>query len=304
MVLMIAYLWDLPWRLSGDYVARWALRGLARAPIHTWESLDSYSSLQTAITAASGRGDLGTVRVITSAVGYFLTGIRDSRAEAENTYDRSRYRALKNLLSGSAQNAGAAPNAVAYQLGYIAAGTLLQLAAVGIALDDPEHNVFSGLLREVHGRPERINPLWTGVRHALCRGDGSHQPYLLHYWLEHRRWTIDDPRHVLAIADGVARLYSLCWAELASSQDQETSAAEATDMLSDLYRYVALHLGKQVTREHRQLKMTRPLDLPLGLLDRTHLGVMRAWPPTAPDRYRVTAVNAYESYREKLLSDG
>jgi hypothetical protein len=75
-------------------------------------------------------------------------------------------------------------------------------------------------------------------------------------------------------------------------------------MLSDLYRYVALHLGKQVTREHRQLKMTRPLDLALGLLDRTHLGVMRAWPPTAPDRYRVTAVNAYESYREKLLSDG
>src|SRR5579871_4912925 len=70
VVLIVAYLWDLPWRLSGDYVARWALRGLRRAPIQTWESLDNYSSLQTAIASASARGDLGTVRVITTAVGY------------------------------------------------------------------------------------------------------------------------------------------------------------------------------------------------------------------------------------------
>jgi hypothetical protein len=302
VVLMVAYLWDLPWRLSGDYVARWALRGLARAPIDTWESLDSYSSLQTAITSASGRGDLGTVRVITSAVGYFLTGIRDKRAEIENTYDRGRYRALKNLLSGSAQNAAAAPNAVAYQLGYVAAGILLQSAAVGVPLDDLEHNVFSGLLREVHTRPERINPLWTGVRHALCRGDGGRHPYLLHYWLEHSRWTVDDPRLMLAIGDGIAELHSLCWAELTSSLDQDASATEATDMLSDLYRYIAMYLGKQVSHEHRQFKIARPLDLPLGLLDRIHLGVMRAWPATVADRYRVIAVNAYESYRDKLMT--
>jgi hypothetical protein len=29
---------------------------------------------------------------------------------------------------------------------------------------------------------------------------------------------------------------------------------------------------------------------------------MRAWPATAPDRFRVTAVNAYENFRDKLLS--
>ena len=28
VILMVAYLWDLPWRLSGDYVASWAIRGL------------------------------------------------------------------------------------------------------------------------------------------------------------------------------------------------------------------------------------------------------------------------------------
>ncbi|MGO8948575.1 MAG: hypothetical protein ACLQUY_13125 [Ktedonobacterales bacterium] len=302
VILMVAYLWDLPWRLSGDYVARWALRSLARAPIDTWESLDSYSSLQTAITSASGRGDLGTVRVMTSAVGYFLTAFRDSRAEAENAYNRSRYRALKNLLSASAQNVAVAPNAVAYQLGYITAGTLLQCAAVGVPLDDPDHNVFSGLLREVHARPERINPLWTGLRHALCRADGGHPPYLLRYWVEHRRWTSDDPRWVLAIGDGIAAFYSLCSQELASSLGQDAGASEATDMLVDLYRYIASHLGKQIAHEHRQFKGKRTLDLPLGLLDRIHLSVMRAWPASAAEQHRVTAVNAYETYRNQLTT--
>ncbi len=302
VILMVAYLWDLPWRLSGDYVAQWALRNLARAPIDSWESLDSYSSLQTAITSASGRGDLGTVRVLTYAVGYFLTGVRDRRAEAENAYNRSRYRALKNLLSACAQNAAAAPNAVAYQLGYITAGTLLQCAAVGVPLDDPEHNVFSGLLREVHSRSERINPIWSGLRHALCRGDASHPPYLLRYWRDHRSWAVDDPRWVLAIADGIAELYALCTKELESSLDQDAAAAEATDMLVDLYRYIATHLGKQIARERWQIKGKRPLDLPLGLLDRVHLGVMRAWPSNVGEARRVTAVNAYENYRSQLIT--
>jgi hypothetical protein len=62
-----------------------------------------------------------------------------------------------------------------------------------------------------------------------------------------------------------------------------------------------VYLGKQVSHEHRHFKTDRPLDLPLGILDRIHLGVMRAWRADAPDRYRVMAVNAYESYREKLL---
>ena len=301
VILMVAYLWDLPWRLSGDYVASWAIRGLRRAPIQTWESLDSYSSLQTAITSASARGDLGTVRVITAALGYFLSGIRDARAEMDNTYDRSRYRALKNLLSGSAQNAAEAPNAVAYQLGYIAAGTLLQAAAVGIPLDDPEHNLYSGLMREVHSRPERINPLWAGMRHALFRGDERTEPYLLRYWLEHRRWTVDDPRRVTVVGDGIAAFHSLCWQELSASMERDAAAAEATEMLVDLYRYIALHLATLAATERRPLKAGRLADLPPGLLDRVHLVVMRSWPQAAADQYRVTVVNAYELYRAKAV---
>jgi hypothetical protein len=301
VVLMVAYLWDLPWRLSGDYVAGWAISGLRKAPIQTWESLDSYSSLQTAIASASARGDLGTVRVIATQLGYFLSGIRDSRAEMDNTYDRSRYRALKNLLSGSAQNAAEAPNAVAYQLGYIAAGTLLQAAAVGIPLDDPTHNLYSGLMREVHNRPERINPLWAGMRHALCRGDDRTEPYLLCYWLEHQRWTVDDPRRVTVVGDGVATFYSLCWKELSASLDQDTAAAEATEMVVDLYRYISLHLAKLAATERRRLKVGRLTDLPPGLLDRVHLLVMRSWPTSIAEQHRVTVVNAYESYRTKAV---
>jgi hypothetical protein len=302
VVLMVAYLWDLPWHLSGDYVASWAIRGLKKAPIHTWESLDSYSSLQTAISSASDRGDLGTVRVIASSVGYFLAGIRDTRAEAEYTYDRGRYRALKNLLSGSAQNAAEAPNAVAYRLGYIVAGILLQSAAVGVPLDDPEHNIYSGLLRELQNRPERINPLWTGMRHALCRGDDSASPYLLRYWLERQRWAFDDPRRVTAIGDGIAELHSLCWRQLAGAGNLDAAATDAVEMLVDLYRYIALYLCKSAVSERRHLKGGNLLDLPLGLLDRVHLVVMRSWPANVADSHRVTVVNAYESYRVQVMA--
>jgi hypothetical protein len=302
VVLMVAYLWDLPWHLSGDYVASWAIRGLKRAPIHIWESLDSYSSLQTATSSASARGDLGTVRVIASSVGYFLAGIRDTRAEAEYTYDRSRYRALKNLLSGSAQNAAEAPNAVAYRLGYIVAGVLLQCAAVGVPLDDPEHNIYSGLLREMHNRPERLNPIWSGMRHALCRGDDAASPYLLRYWLEHRRWAFDDPRRVTAIGDGIAELHSLCWRELAGAEAQDAAATEAVEMLVDLYRYIALYLSKRAVSERRRLKSGNLVDLPLGLLDRVHMTVMRSWPANVADSHRVTVVNAYESYRRQAIA--
>jgi hypothetical protein len=301
VILMVAYLWDLPWRLSGDYVAAWAIRGLRRASIQTWESLDGYSSLQTAITSASARGDLGTVRVIATALGYFLSGVRDARAEMENAYDRSRYRALKNLLSGSAQNAAEAPNAVAYQLGYLTAGILLQTAAVGIPLDDPEHNLYSGLMREIHSHPERINPLWAGMRHALFRGDDRTEPYLLRYWLEHQRWTADDPRRVAAIGDGIAFFHSLCWQELSAAMEQDAASAEATEMLVDLYRYISLHLANKAATEKRHLKAGHLTDLPLGLLDRVHLVVMRSWPQAADDRHRVTVVNAYESYRAKAV---
>src|SRR5579859_6992710 len=103
VTLMVAYLWDLPWRISGQYVGLWAIRKLRGKPISQWEMLDGYSTLQSAVSLAAARGDLGTVRAITLVLGHFLAGVLDPRAESRPEYDRDRYRALKNLLSGCAQ---------------------------------------------------------------------------------------------------------------------------------------------------------------------------------------------------------
>lgn len=303
VLLMLAYLWDLPWRLSGQYVGLWAIRGLARRPINQWEALDGFSALQTSIAAASARGDLGTVRAVTSVLGPFLTEIRDARAEADNTYERDRYRALKNLLSGCAQNAAIAPNAVSYSLGYVVAGTLTQSAAVGLRLDDAEHDLFSGLFRALKDAPDRLNPLWTGTRHALCRSRDHErdEAYLLRYWRSHRAWTGDDSRRVVEIADGLVWLHAGCWRELRASLPERNANTEALSLLLDLYRDIATHLAPQAARLRSGRSATRTPDLLLSLLDQIHAKALRAWPEIGAESERVSLVNAYESRRKEIV---
>ncbi|HEX6820366.1 MAG TPA: hypothetical protein VF120_18455 [Ktedonobacterales bacterium] len=302
VLLMFAYLWDLPWRLSGQYVGLWAIRGLAKRPINRWEALDGFSALQTSISAASARGDLGTVRAITSVLGPFLTQTRDARAEAENTYERGRYRALKNLLSGCAQNAAIAPNAVSYSLGYVVAGTLTQATAVGLRMNDAEHDLFSGLFRALKDAPDRLNPLWTGARHALCRDRDHDESYLLRYWRGHRAWTGDDSRRVVDIADGLAWLHAGCWRELRASLPARDANAEALLMLLDLYRDIATHLAPLAARQRPERGATRTADLLLGLLDHVHARVLRAWPDEGRESERVSLVNAYEARRKEVVA--
>src|SRR5262249_24488289 len=153
----------------GEYVAASALRSLRRQPIAVWESLEGYAVLQSSVASASARGDIGTVRAITAQLAWFLLDVRDAAAEAANVYDRKRYRALKDLLSGCGQNAADAPHAVTYHIGHLQAGVLVQAVAVGHAMNDAEHDLFSGLLGVLRNAPERLNVLWTGLRHALCR---------------------------------------------------------------------------------------------------------------------------------------
>lgn len=299
VALMVAYLWDLPWRISGQYVGLWAIRTMRGQPISRWESLDSYSALQTAMAGASARGDLGTVRAITGLLGQFLAEVRDAKAESKPEYDRQRYRALKNLLSGCAQNAAQAPNAVSYNLGYVLAGILLQACAVGLAFD-LDHDLFSGIFRELRGTPERLNPLWTGMRHALCRGEDHSRPYLLQFWLEHARWTADDPRRIIRVAEGLAWMHAGCWRELRAAWTPADAQAEAAQMLLDLYRYIAIHLGGRVVRERHRAGAVRLSDLPLILLDTVHASALRSWPDDDTNTVRVTVVNAYEAYRKQL----
>jgi hypothetical protein len=302
VLLMVAYLWDLPWRLSGEYVGLWAIRGLSGHPLDRWESLDGFSALQTSVASASVRGDLGTVRSITSVLGGFLVGVRDPRAEEAQVYDRGRYRALKNLLSGCAQNIAQAPNAVAYNLGFVLAGVLLQAVAVGHLMDDADHDLFSGLLGAARAAPERLNPLWTGMRHALCRGSSHDDPYLLRFWLLRGRWSLDDPRRATHVADGMGWLYASCWRELRTAWDAPSANVEASQMVIDLYRDIAVHLGKRIAHERRRAGNAPLRDLPLAVLDKTHAVVMRGWPNGSAEAERVAVVNAYETRRTELIA--
>jgi hypothetical protein len=294
VLLMIAYLWDLPWRLSGDYVARWALRQLRATPVANWEEVEGYAVLQTALSAAGARGDLGNVRAIALRLGRFLLELRDRPAEQANVYNRPRYRALKSLLSGGAQGAAAAPNAFSYHLGYVQAGVLLLATAGGHPPDDPAHDLFTGILRAVRANPDLLNPLWTGTRHAFCRPTDKDTPYLIRYWQEHRAWPADDPRRVTHVAAALARIYAANRDELKKSAAEQVT--QPREMAESLYRDIAVYLGGAIARAHSQLRV--PVT---ALLDEMHTALMHGWPADAEDaQARIYVVNAYEQYRETL----
>lgn len=300
VVLMVGYLWNLPWRLSGEYAAMWAIRELRRQPIGHWEAMDGFSVLQSGMSSATGRGDFGTVRSMAAVLGSFLVARRDRRAELANAYDRSRYRALKNLLTGCSQNAATAPNAISYYLGFVLAGVLLQATAVGHPVDDYDHDLFSGLFRELRPTPERLDAVWTGMRHGLCRQERRRDPYLLTYWREHAAWTSDDPRRVARVGDAIAKVFADCQSVLDMAWGQQAALKESTDMLTDFYRDVATHLGPLARRERGAREGARAADMTLSLLDAVHTSVMRTWPNDSGESYRVAAINAYEDRRSQL----
>lgn len=300
VVLMIGYLWNLPWRLSGEYAAMWAIRELRRRPVGQWESLDGYSILQSGVSSATGRGDFGTVRSMATVLGAFLVGRRDRRAESANGYDRSRYRALKNLLTGCSQNAATAPNAIAYYLGFLVAGVLLQATAVGHPIDDDDHDLYSGLFRELRQAPEKLDAMWTGMRHGLCRQERRREPYLLVYWRTRAAWTSDDPRRVTRVGEAIARVFADCQHVLNMTSGQDPALKESADMAADFYRDVVTHLGPLARRERSGNGAARIADMPLVLLDAVHAGIMRVWPSGSGDSYRVVVINAYEERRSQL----
>jgi hypothetical protein len=301
VALVLAYLWGLPWRLSGSYVAAWAVRELRGKPLERWEPLDGYSALLSSVASASARGDVGTLRALTTRLGTFLARRLDSRAESENVHVRGRYRALKNLLSGCAQNADQGPNSVAYYLGYVLAGTMLQGVAVGVAFDDPARDMYSGLLRVLRGAPERIDPLWTGMRHALCRSTNVDQPLLIRYWEAHRAWAADDPRLVERIAVAVARLYASAQGQMSSAQlPADASAEDAPTMLSDLYRDLATHLAPMLLHVRPSSERQRLLARSTALLDAVHSHVLAAWGLPTGDPGVALLSKAYEQYRAQL----
>jgi hypothetical protein len=295
--LMIAYLWSLPWRLSGEYAARWAIRDLRGKPVASWESQDGFSVLQAGIAGANARADLGTTRAMALTLGGFLSGAQDRKAEGEGVaYHRARYRALKNLLTGCAQHAGDAPTTVAYYLGFLAAGVTLQAVAVGHPMDYPDSNLYSGLLRALPKNPEYPNALWTGFRHALCREGDQGDAYLLSYWRAHLRWAVADERNVTQITRGTMRLHTDCWEALRTALGAEEAGAAAVEMLDDLYRYIASYLWPAAKRDRQA---TRLMGLTATFLEAVHQRATQE--PLVDERYVAAMSAAYEKHRATMV---
>jgi hypothetical protein len=301
VLLMLSYLWRLPWRLSGAYVAEWVIRELRGRPIERWEAQEAFSAAQTTIAAACDRGDLGTVRALTTALGSFLAGRNDPRAEQQPVYQRERYRALKNLLSGSARQIAEGPHAAAYYLGYLLAGDLLQATAVGLALDDPSRDFFSGMFRALGTAPERTDPLWTGMRHALCRRGAHGEPYLLRYWREHPGWADDDPRPVASLVSGLIKLHGD--AHLRMRQAGYASAEDdAAAMLADLYRDLATHLAPEVARLRQPALRATWLKRCLTFVETAHTSALAAWQSRESSLLPARVMEAYSQRAAELLA--
>jgi hypothetical protein len=167
-------------------------------------------------------------------------------------------------------------------------------------MDDAEHNLFSGLLAILRPTPERYNSLWTGLRHGLCRSADGKDSFLVQFWLARPSWASDDPRRVQAIAVALASFHAGIWRELRGAWERAAADAEAADMLIDLYRDLATHLGKGVAQDRRRLPGIRLPDLPLSLLDTIHARVLSSWPNGDASERRLAVVNAYEQRRAEL----
>ena len=317
VLLMIGYLWNLPWRLSGEHAAQWAIRELRNKPMNAWETTDGYAVLQTSIASASARSDLGTVRAMTQVTASFLVS---RQRETATRFDRERYRAVKNLLSGCMQNAAGAPNAASYYLGFLTAGILLRGVAAGCAYD-PERDLFSGVFRALRSEPGRLDALWTGVRHGLCRKGIQGDPYLLQYWHYHRSWEVDDPRRMQFIAGQLVGFHTRCWRELGMAHNREKTTAstnsitptitvthpaqwhlaevnsEALGMLTDLYRDIAMYLAKEVSSSGHE-ETIHPL--PQQLLETIHKLVLAIWPAGESEKARTAVITAYERRRDEI----
>lgn len=325
VLVMLGYLWDLPWRLSGDFAVRWALGKLRHQPIERWEELDGYSTLQTGVAAAVERGDLTTLRTMASRLGAFLAGLKARGPDTNATLQAARYRALKNLVSGCARAAGSAPNVVAYHLGYVVAGVLLQGGAVDLLMADPRYDLFSGLFREIRGVPDRVDPLWSGMRHALCRRDAHGEPYLLTYWHASRAWPAGDPRRVERVAEGLFRVYANCWREVYTTWGgeratnsgrlsapagadreytwhREEMGADAARLLEHFYEDLAVALPEAARRAPRWRRRHAAASVALSreLLKTFHDRVLRHWPSWAPAASRVAVEAAYKEYLGKI----
>jgi hypothetical protein len=289
--LLIGYLVGLPRKLSGDYAARWALKDLAPVPIAEWESTDGFTVLQAGLGTAVGRADVGTVRLLAIPVGRAFAGRLDREAERHPGFLRPRMYALRNLFAGCAPYRTTLPSAIAYNLGYAAAGVLLQGADTGHSFTHPNGGLVDAIIPSGTNVPELSVALWAGLRHALCRRELQGAPYLRRYWVMRKSWpndTIHQSQLTAGIAEGLFQLHAACWHEVELAGEQAKVATvdlseHAPELLSEFYRYLAQYFARDA-QQHLARKRTkrRLVELARDLLVALQQQVETSWPSDLP----------------------
>lgn len=331
VLLMIGYLWNLSWHLSGQYAARLATHELQHTPIAQWNTVEGYAILQSSISSATARGELIAMNEIALRLANFLVDVKDVSDRSPSAsigLDRARYRVLKNLLTGCAQHIDSAPNPAAFAVGFIAAGISLRAIAIGLSLDESKWDIFSGLFKIVHGHPERLPPLFTGMRHGLCGHSLPGKSYLVRYWSDHSNLSSDDPQRVMSIANAIALMHRHCWRGLLaggliqiqkagteivtpneqlavevesdeSYEDEEARGQDAT-MLVKLYRDIADDLAPAVEQEILNGADSRMNGYPRDLLKAVQERVKHTWYPWASSESKARVDLAFKKYWTQL----
>jgi hypothetical protein len=112
---------------------------------------------------------------------------------------------------------------------------------------------------------------------------------------------VDDPRRVTAVATGLARFHAACHEELRRTLPPDQAITQATEMVGDLYRDIAVYLAPVVAHARHRARAVRLTDLPVALLDALQADLARGWPGGAAESEgRVALVNAYEQRRKEL----
>lgn len=304
-LLVLAYMWELPLRLTGTYAAKWSFKNLRHTSLSDWQVADGFAVLQAGIAAATRRVDIATVRTMDILLGDFLSSVCDRGAENQPGFNRDRYWVLYNLLSGCAQGSDTAPTTVSYTLGFVAAGTLLQAVAIGHPVSDPRTNVFGGLSENVNSPPNNIISLWAGVRYGLCRHGARRDPFLVRYWQTHARWRTKEDRRFKHVAEGLVLLYQDCWRRLNITLTSGEANEQAVILLTELYRYIAEYLAPVAIRRRSPLQWiarVRPYALlPLALLDTVHPDALQLW-PVQETAHRAAITNEYNTQRTRITN--
>ena len=273
VVMMFGQIDDMPSRLSGESMSRWAMKGLKRLPMQDWEQSEEFRAIPVGLAQASARYDLLTVRALTRDFGNFLVTdalISDSVSRASAQTDV--YRTLKTLLGDSMIQMRDSSNEAAYSVGRLAAGVLIH-ASVTNNLRNPSSNgnTFDRISFSFGERDDLVVSFWAGARHAVF-GHGEHcwiagGSLIAKYWASHVSTDVSDPGRCQRLAAGI----SIFILEISRAfKDPADRERNRTQMGSTSLRFIREYLITELDGQKSELVKLLESCTRDALLDEVH----------------------------------